>query len=196
MNTNTLHHTTVRYLLIIVILNQSQDNNWEEERTPQVKETSFHPSVHSSGLLSLHPVRQYRGYMEQDKSTFLSILVHYYNLKRHWICGAERTAISPSLMHTHTHHSCWFISGAELNTPDWRHVQPQLQIDRLSSPVASASYSPSAQHVFIHSYCSYERISQTYCVEITECFIVSILWILCPLFPASFLLLPLLKTWP
>lgn len=100
--------------------------------------------------------------MEQDKSTFGSVLVHYYNLKRHWICSAERVAISLSLSCTHIHavaHSytpqLLFISGGELNTPGQRHVQPQLQIDHLSSTVASALFSPSAQHIFILSYCSY-----------------------------------------
>lgn len=96
--------------------------------------------------------------MERDKSISPSIL------KRHWIRGvrlfpprARTRSHSYTCSYIHAGHSCWFISGAELKNLGQRHVQPQLQIDRLSSPVASASFTPSAQHIFILSYCSYCR---------------------------------------
>ena len=64
-----------------------------------MKEAGFHSSLHP-GMFPLRPLRPHRGYMEQDKSSPLSVLLHYYDLKRHWICGGERMGyFSPPHMH-------------------------------------------------------------------------------------------------
>lgn len=97
------------------VINQSQYSNW----ATTVAEAHFHSSIQSSTRLSRHPVAYNGSGMDQDKSVLLSILVHYYDL-----------FLPPSF----THHSCWFILSAELNTPGWKQVQPQLQIDCLSAP--------------------------------------------------------------
>jgi len=160
----TWHNATLRHLLIILILNQSKDHNWgKREHYKWQKLISILPSSHPSMHPSFHQVCSYiaatwnriKATSSQSSSiTRISSGIGFVVLR-----GCLFVPLS------FTHHSCRFISGAELNTAGWRHVQPQLQIDRLSSPVASASFSPSAQQVFIHSYCSYERISETYLAD-------------------------------
>ena len=60
--------------------------------------SSFPPSSH----LSFNPISHYPSYMEQDESTFHSILLHNYDPKRHFIHGAVRTAAFLSCIHFHT----------------------------------------------------------------------------------------------
>lgn len=94
--------------------------------------------------------------MEQDKSASLSVLLYYYNwsvtgfvVLRWWLSLSQANII----VHTssHTHHSCWFISSAWLNTAG---AQLQLQIDRLSPP---RCFSISATH---RSACLYPGLEQ------------------------------------
>lgn len=126
-----------------------------------MKRAGFHPSIHPGVFLSIHSVNvaaSWNGikasFAQSGPITTITSITGFE--------GADRTAAPPpSHMHTRTragafmHTSCCFISGAELSTPGKRRVQPQLQIDRLSSPTAPASFSPSAQRVFSPGYCSY-----------------------------------------
>lgn len=166
-----------------VLHNQSQDN-WEKD------EWKILVSIHSSRHLSLHPVSQYRSYMEQDKSTFLWVPLHYYDLKRHWICGAERMAISPSLMHTHTladtlthttaaslfrvqsltllaegtsNHNCKLIVCLRR----WlqHHSHPRLNTSSSSVIAAIVIHSTRKEQLWMH-------LLQTYRAEIRECLIL------------------------
>lgn len=162
----------------------------------QVTDAAFHPSIHSSIFPSIQSVniaatwnRIKASFFQSWSITTISSITGFVVL-RGWLF-LPLTSYTDSCIHAH--HSCCFISGAEHNPLGQGHVQPQLQIDHLSSLVASASFPTSAHNMFLLSYCSYchslnnkgatlEESQETFWAEIQECLFVNILLFLYPHF--------------
>lgn len=129
------------------------------QSTTGKRQVSIHPFIQASFLSTSYSILQLHERGLKHISFNPGLLLPSQASLDLWCWEDSYFSLSHAHSYTcsyiHAHHSCCFISGAGLNTLGQRHVQPQLQIDRLSAPVAPASFSPSTQHVFILSYCSY-----------------------------------------